>query len=186
MTTDGGGWTLILNYNHKANTDPARNIRTNSLPLLGSTNLGNDESGSQFWGNVSNSLLSQMPFAELRFYGITSDHARIINFKTSHTGTINYFKTGLGNCSGIQSSFTALSGHTAFLPAASTDFINNVADEAMTKYPFFNSCNYHWAIAGDAGGTTAHRWEVDNILCTGCCSTVQGFTKDTYHQIWIR
>jgi hypothetical protein len=186
MATDGGGWTLVLNYNHKANTDPVLNARNSSLPILGSTSLGNDESGSPFWGHAAPALFSKLAFTEVRLFGITNDHNRTINFKSSHTGTINYFKTGMGNASGLQNSFTALSGHTAFLPAASTNFIADAGDNATTKYPFFNACNYHWAVGGDNGGTTAHRWEVDNTLCTGCCSVVQGFTKDTYHQIWIR
>jgi hypothetical protein len=37
MTTDGGGWTLILNYNHLAATNPALKIFTDSLPLQGAT-----------------------------------------------------------------------------------------------------------------------------------------------------
>ena len=44
MTTDGGGWTLILNYNHLAATNPALKIFTDSLPLQGATTLGFDES----------------------------------------------------------------------------------------------------------------------------------------------
>ena len=28
MTTDGGGWTLVLNYNHLENTDPALKVFT--------------------------------------------------------------------------------------------------------------------------------------------------------------
>lgn len=186
MTTDGGGWTLVLNYNHLANTDPVKNIRTSNLPLLGSTSLGADESGSPFWGHAGNSLLTQFSFSELRLYGITSNHNRTINFKTSHAGTINYFKTGIGSCSGIQSSFTALSGHTAFLPAAALDFVPDIGNDATTRYPFAKVCNYHWAIGAETGGVIAHRWEVDDILCTGCCNVVQGFTKDTYHQMWIR
>jgi hypothetical protein len=93
MTTDGGGWTLVLNYNHLANTDPALNIRTTSLPLLGSTTLSNNESGGQYWGHASNSLLNTFTFSEVRFYGISSDHSRVLHFKTSHAGTISYFKT---------------------------------------------------------------------------------------------
>ncbi len=184
MATDGGGWTLVLNYNHKANTDPATNIRGNSLPLLGSLALGTDESGSQYWGHASNNFLNQLSFSELRFYGKTSSHSRVINFKTTHTGTINYFKTGLGSASGLQSSFTPLTGHSSFLPLSAIDYITNAGEDAALKYPFFSACNYHWAIRGDAA--TVHRWEVDDILCTGCCSVVQGNTKDTYHQIWIR
>jgi hypothetical protein len=48
MTTDGGGWTLILNYNHLAETSPALNVLTGSLPLQSATTLGIDEVNSQF------------------------------------------------------------------------------------------------------------------------------------------
>jgi hypothetical protein len=174
MTTDGGGWTLVLNYLHRGGTDPALKTFTNALPVLGSTTLGTDESGSATtWGHVSNSYLNNYTFSELRFYGSTNFHNRIIHFKTTHTGSINYFKTGSGSASGIQTGFTPLSGHTAFLPGSSASFFTGQGDLAMTNFPFWLGSTYHWGIKGHN-----LRWEVDDFN--------SGSSYHTYHQIWIR
>ncbi len=174
MTTDGGGWTLVLNYQHRGGTDPALKTFTSALPLLGSNTLGTDESTSATtWGHASNSYLNNFTFSELRFYGATNAHNRIINFKTSHSGTISYFKSGTGTSSGIQSSFTALSGHSAYLPASSSAFFTDKLNFAMTNFPFWVSSAYHWGIKGHD-----FRWEVDDFN--------GGSSFHTFHQIWIR
>jgi hypothetical protein len=174
MTTDGGGWTLFLNYMHRGGTDPALKTFTNALPVLGTTSLGTDESSSATtWGHVSNSYLNNYTFSELRFYGSTSAHNRVIHFKTTHTNTINYFKTGSGSASGIQTGFTTLSGHSAFLPGSSASFFTGQGDLAMTNFPFWLASTYHWGIKGHNV-----RWEVDDFN--------SGSSFHTYHQIWIR
>lgn len=174
MTTDGGGWTLVLNYLHKGGTDPALKIFTASLPVLGSTTLGTDESNSTTtWGHVSNAYLNKFTFAELRIYGATNAHNRIINFKTSHSGTISYFKTGLGSMSGITQSFTALSGHNAVNPGSTANYFTDQYDLAMTNFPFWVSGAYHWGIKGHN-----YRWEVDDFNNSS--------SYHTLHQIWIR
>lgn len=176
MSTDGGGWTLVLNYLHAGNTNPALVVKTNSLPLQGSTTLGTDESASaSTWGNVSNTYLSAFTFSELRFYAKTSAHTRVIHFKTSHTNTMNYFLTGTGSMSGIGTAgnYTALTGHSSYLPASSASYFTNQGNAAMTEFPFWLNGTYHWGIRG--GGS---RWEVDDYPGNSANSTL--------HQIWIR
>lgn len=177
MDTDGGGWTLVLNYLHKRNTDPELNIFTNSLPILGSTTLGIDESlSTTTWGHVSNNYLSKFTFSELRFFGKTSGHTRIIHFKTSHAGTIDYFKLGSGGMLGFKNYITTYNDHTGKLPASTTNYYEDQNDKAMTFFPFWVSGQYHWGIKG------GRRWEVDDYTV----STGNGYQNDTYHQIWIR
>lgn len=173
MVTDGGGWTLVLNYLHRGGTNPVTNPRTTNLPLLGSTVLGVDEQGSTTWGHAAPTYLNTFSFSELRFYGATSAHGRIIHFKTSHSNTITYFKTGTGGMTGINLSFIALSSHTALIPSNAVDTFPNQGNEAMTNFPFWRSGLYHWGIRG--GGS---RWEVDDFP--------NSFSNNTYHQIWIR
>jgi hypothetical protein len=174
MTTDGGGWTLVLNYLHLGGTNPALVEKTTSLPLQGSTTLGTDESASTTnWGHTTPAYLTKFPFTELRFYGRTSLHARVIHFKTSHTSTINYFKTGTGNMVGIASNFTALTGHTAYLPGSTAHYFSDQGNSAMTSFPIYLVSTYHWGIRGGA-----LRWEVDDFL--------NNYTYNTHHQIWIR
>jgi hypothetical protein len=175
MTTDGGGWTLVLNYLHLGGTNPVLVERSSALPLLSSTNLGVDESTSATtWGHAIPSYLTKFPFTELRFYAKTSaSHGRVIHFKTSHDNTINYFKTGTGSMLGIAGSFNALTGHTANLPGATTDYIVNQGNIAMTNFPMYLVGTYHWGIRGSSA-----RWEVDDYP--------NNFSYSTYHQIWIR
>lgn len=174
MTTDGGGWTLVLNYLHLGGTNPALTLKTNSLPLLGSTTLGIDESGSSTtWGHTTPTYLNNFTFTELRVYGKTSGHNRIIHFKTSHANTLTYFKTGYGSMSGIASSYTSLVGHNAINPGSSSSFYTNQLDYAMTEFPFWIGSSYHWGIKG--GG---YRWEVDDYP--------NNSNNNTFHQIWIR
>jgi hypothetical protein len=174
MTTDGGGWTLVLNYLHKGGTNPALVSKTNTLPLLGSTTLGTDESASTTtWGNTTSAYLNTFTFSELRFYGATSNHSRIIHFKTSHSGTISYFKTGTGSMTGINTSFTALVSHSAYLPNSANNYFTDQGTLAMTNFPFWLNGTYHWGIQG--GGS---RWEVDDFPNSA--------SNHTHHQIWIR
>jgi F5/8 type C domain/Fibrinogen beta and gamma chains, C-terminal globular domain len=174
MTTDGGGWTLVLNYLHAANTNPALVVKTSSLPLLGSTTLGTDESASTTtWGHVAPSYLNSFTFSELRFYGKTSAHSRVIHFKTAHASTISYFKTGTGSMSGISGSYTSLTGHSAYLPNSTANYFIDQGNNAMTEFPIYLNASYHWGIRGAAG-----RWEVDDFP--------NGYQYNTYHQIWIR
>jgi hypothetical protein len=174
MTTDGGGWTLVLNYLHLGNTNPALAEKSTALPLLGSTNLGVDEQGhATNWGHAIPAYLTKFPFTELRFYAKTSLHARVIHFKTSHANTIGYFKTGTGNMLDIANNFIALTGHSALLPGATSHYIVDQGTSAMTNFPMYVNAAYHWGIRG--GG---YRWEVDDFP--------NNALNSTYHQIWIR
>jgi hypothetical protein len=178
MTTDGGGWTLVLNYLHLGGTSPSSNFRTNSLPLLGSTTLGVDESGTIYWGHTTPAWLSMFEFTSLRFYGKSSSHSRILHFKTSFSSLITYFKTGnSGTTKGLQSSFTALSGHTAGLPATGDFFIPDdlsyPGNNAMTLHPFAQRNVRHWMANGGYNYWAMDDFGHDNI-------------NNTLHQIWIR
>ncbi|MBK7212401.1 MAG: T9SS type A sorting domain-containing protein [Bacteroidales bacterium] len=178
MTTDGGGWTLILNYNHLTSSNPALNIRSGSLPLQGSVILGTDESNTVYWGHADTSILNAIPFNEVRFYGVTSGHDRMIHFKTSHTGTISYFKTGLGSTAGISTSFSPLSGHTSHLPASIDMTVSDRGNLAMTDYPLWTGSSYHWYLGGIDAFCSSVRWEVDDYPCST--------EPSTFHQIWVR
>jgi hypothetical protein len=174
MTTDGGGWTLVLNYLHLGNTNPALIEKTNALPLVGSTTLGVDESASTTtWGHTTPAYLTKFPFSELRFYGKTSAHGRVIHFRTNNANTISYFKTGSGNMSGVATSYTSLTGHTAYLPGSTANYIVDQGNIAMTNFPMYLNGTYHWGIRG-----SAYRWEVDDFPNNSVYST--------FHQIWIR
>lgn len=182
MTTDGGGWTLVLNYNHLTGTNPALNIRTNSLPLMGNIGLGVDESGTTFWGHASNTLFNALDVSEVRFYGLTSNHNRIVNFKTSNSNVINYFRTGAGSTSGIATDFTPLAGHTALQPTAINMTTANQGNVAMTEYPMWTGNQYHWYIGPNAPNSSG-RWEVDDYFALNAPNPA---IPSTHHEIWAR
>lgn len=128
---------LVLNYNRLSGTDPALKIRYSKLPLQNQTTPGFDESNTIYWGHASNDLMSAIPYDEVRFYGVTTNHNRVMNFKTNDIGTVNYFKTGIGHASGMKSNFTALSGHNTNLPASINAGYSNAGNLAMTPWlPF--------------------------------------------------
>ena len=180
MDTDGGGWTLILNYNHKLGTNPSLNIRNQNLPLLGSSSLGVDESNTKYWGHAGNTLLKDTNFTELRYYSKTSENSRIIHFKTSLNTVINYVKSGKGSMNGIQRNFTPLNGHNANLPANSINFYTGQGDLALTNFPFYftmlRAPYSHFSIKG-----LGFRWESDSYK-----DVVTANSVDSYYQAWIR
>jgi hypothetical protein len=173
MTTDGGGWTLVLNYLHQGGTNPALSVRSTNVPLAGSSTLGVDESGTASWGHAGNALFTAFAPGEIRFACRTAAHGRVMDFKTNLTACAQYFATGTGACNGIQSSYTPLSGHTANLPGGTNDWIGNAGDNAMTEFPFFAESTYHWGIQGED-----NRWECDDYA--------NGYGFHTLHRVWVR
>lgn len=173
FTTDGGGWMLILNYLHQGGTNPSTSPLTNSLPVLGTSNLGDDESvAADYWGHASNSLAATMTYSELRFYCASSGHARVVSFKSSHAQSIDYVNTGVGRMLGIQSSFTPFPDHTANLPGAATGFGLNYGNDALIRGPFATSGTYHWLIGA------LSRWECDDYPASAA--------NHTLHRVWVR
>lgn len=187
MTTDGGGWTLILNYNHKKGTSPELNYLVSSLPLLGSTELSlqndNDESinyrETKYWGHAKKEVLSKMDFNTVRFYGKTSGHNRIIHFKTQLNTFITFLKTETGNMNNLYKNFVPLEGHTANAPAATTASSNRTGGDALIDHTFYKQSTYHWNIRKETRSKL--RWEVDDYV-----EVTTDKNNATIHQVWIR
>ncbi|TSE10212.1 T9SS type A sorting domain-containing protein [Aquimarina algiphila] len=172
--TDGGGWLMILNYVHIAGDNSNLTVRNNDLPLLGSSTLGDNEAGTTNWGHIGNALAAAIDFEEMRLYGVTTGHNRVINFKTSFQGVLNCVKTGTGSFDRINevSNHTVLSNHSANIPAQAYNEWVDQGDLALTNFPFWTAGNYHWGIRG--GGS---RWEVDDFANN---------TQSTIHRVWVR
>lgn len=175
-TSEGGGWVLVLQYVHQSGTNPALSTlgAGADLPVLSSAALGTDESSvTANWGHAGNAAMSQFTGdIELRWYGETSNHSRIIHFRS--TLGDDYWRTGVGSIgTGLASDFTALTSHSAFLPALTNTVFSNQGDLALTEFPFYRSGSYHWGIDGNP-----NRWEVDD--------SVGGGSYDTIHRVWVR
>ena len=189
-TIDSGGWMLVLNYNHLGGTNPSLNVRSENLPLLGSTTLGSDESNTEYWGHASVSMFAKMNFDEVRFYGISNstksqlnnpintaiaNEGRIVDFKTNYRNVINLLKTGNGSMSGLHLpiNFTKFANHTAFLPeAAVNNYPSASGDYALTNFPFYQNGVLAWGIG------SSNRWEVDDYAIDYRFSTI--------HQVWVK
>ncbi len=173
MTSDGGGWTLVLSYLHAGGTNPALDVRSGDLPFLGSDLLGGDESGTLAWGHAGAARFASLNATEVRFYGRTSLHGRVIHFKTALASCLQYFGSGTGDCAGLASAFTPYADHTAYLPAAMNSVWSSQGDEALTGFPYYRGSTYHWGIRGEGD-----RWEVDDYI--------DGFYGHTLHRVFVR
>ena len=134
--TDGGGWLMILNYVHVAGDNSALTVRNTDLPLLGSSTLGDNEAGTANWGHMGNALAAAIDFEEVRFYGATTGHSRIIDFKTNYQRVLDYLKTGVGSFAGIHNApnFATLANHTATIPAQAFNVFTDQGDLALTNF----------------------------------------------------
>ncbi len=182
MDEDGGGWTMFLNYAHKGNTNPELNIKNNTLPVLGSTVLGVDESAEfTLWGHAGNSMLSNFAVKELRFFCKSSQSNIVINFKTSNASCIAEAKTGTGNCQNIKAGFTKLTGHNSTIPDVQDTGNLNKGNLAMTDGVFGQIQTGNpdppdpgWSIKGGF----ALAWE--------CGFGSNNAAFDTIHRMWFR
>lgn len=174
MGTDGGGWTLTLNYLHRGGTNPGLLPLTNRLPMAESNQLGTDESKSQSaWGHTDPQLFANLDVNELRFQCKTSAHGREIHFKTSNAERIAYFGSGNGSYTNITDGDVLPGGEQAYLPGAISNGFTSEGIFAMTEHPFYRPANYHWNICGRGS-----RWECDDYVSSSAYHTL--------HRVWIR
>jgi hypothetical protein len=163
MTTDTGGWTLVLAYDHAANTNPAR---SSILPTSPTGSLSGALPGSLGFTTSS--------FSAARFYCTTTLHSRVIHFKTTNAAVKTLLVSGSWaglTASSWNTGYTALPGHSANLPG-STAHIHGSGD-VMGDFPFYLGGTYHWAVGG-----SGNRWECDDFAGNGAYTT--------RHQIWLR
>jgi hypothetical protein len=178
MTEDGGGWTLLLNYSHKANTNPPLNVRASDLPVLGGDTLGTDESAMlKNWGHAGNAMLRNFAVKELRFYCRSSQNPRVIHFKSQDANCITAALQGTGSCENVRTGFVKLTGHTGILPATSDRSRTNEGDFALTRDSFSQDqagFDITWSISANNNNA----WE--------CDFGSNDFVDDTIHRVWFR
>jgi len=174
MATAGGGWTLVLNYLHRAGTAPATLALADRLPTQGSEVLGPDESGGAHWGHAGLVLMGSLDVDEVRFQGRTAGHDRRLDFSTTEAACLAYLVTGVGaeGCAGVALDHRILPGHTAYLPQEADLFASDLGGDALLSHPFWMASLAHWIIG--SGG----RWEVDDY--TGDAR------NSTLHRVWVR
>ncbi|MBI2373043.1 MAG: VWD domain-containing protein, partial [Deltaproteobacteria bacterium] len=165
MTTDGGGWTLLLAYAHIGGTNP------DIVPGVIPTDPNN---GFSHMSKAQIATLGWTGSTQLRFDCRTSRHTREIHFKTANAGVKNYFAGTSGNSvSYWTSGFTTMAGHSAVIPAGVSNVFNQSGEDRMTNFPFWRFAANHWGIRGEG-----HRWECDDYPNNSSATTL--------HQIWYR
>lgn len=190
MSTADGGWTLVLNYLHLGDTNPALTQRADSLPLQRSAALGEDGSlATESWGHAQPSLLAAFNadednprLGETRWYclsdstGTNGNDGRVLHFVHASEATNGYISSGSGRADvamAEQSNNTLLPGHTANLPEALDNGFTNQGNDALTSFPFYLGGTYHWGIRGQGS-----RWECDDYP--------NNSDHNTFHQVWVR
>jgi|GEM_PF-3543758 len=178
MSEDGGGWTLLMNYSHKAGTNPPISIRTLDLPILAGDVLGTDESAlAKNWGHAGNIMLSNYVVKELRFYCRSSQNPRIVHFKTLDANCITAAQKGTGSCVNVRTAHTKLTGHTGILPVTVDASKTNEGDRALTRDTFTQSQlgdDITWSVKAN----NDNAWE--------CDFGSNNFVDDTIHRMWFR
>ena len=175
MATDGGGWTLVLNYLHRGGTNPSVSPSDERLPIPASDSLGEDESSaSDNWGHGAPQLLNDLSPEELRLYCKTSFHNRKVHFSTTDESFINYVTTGTGSADDFQPN-QFYDDHNArfFNNGGPNRFFSDWGDLALTNFPFYQSGYAYWAVKGHGD-----RW--------ACDARPGNFSNDTLHRVWVR
>ncbi|MEM7322367.1 MAG: right-handed parallel beta-helix repeat-containing protein, partial [Actinomycetota bacterium] len=176
---EGGRWLLVLQYHHLGGTNPALDVRstTDDWPRYAPPVLGVDRSPTEWWGHTGQAAAAAIPDAatdlELRWAASTANHSRVIHFRSPVLGEFQTDAADDFNTGGLNTNFTALTGHTANVPAGLSNGYSNQGDLALTAFPFFATGAYHWGVRGNGD-----RWEVDDY--------VGGFGQNTVHQVWVR
>lgn len=182
------GWMLWLQYYHEGGTQPASNIisNCNDLPIDDSTlTLGTNHSNDLTkWGHGSQAFAQQIPDAniKLRWFGKTSHHNRIVHFESPILGQFRDSSASHFGPGGIANNFTALAGHTAYLPEyASATHGGGGGDGVLTNVSMWDGLssgqNAHWSVK-DVDG----RWFVDSRSGS---NNSQGYFEHTIHKIWV-
>ncbi|QTV05924.1 fibrinogen-like YCDxxxxGGGW domain-containing protein [Faecalibacter bovis] len=172
---DNGGWTLVLNYNHLGGTNPVKKLRNDSFPILKNSTHGYDESNTEAWGQTSKELLQYYPIVEneteLRIFGSTNQHSRVIHFKSRNINIVKAFiydKTL--SYEGIKTNHIQFINHNGLLPQSANSYSNTIL-----SHTFYNSGKECWNMGTDG------RWEVDNYF-----KDTNGWNYHTLHQVWIK
>jgi hypothetical protein len=173
MDTDGGGWTLALNYAR----DPAQTAYptafSDRLPLQA------DEPRAPFevqqgFRHAAPALVAALAPTEVRFHGFNEDPAggSVMHFTTTHPGTLAYVSSGLGSCAGLEADFTPYADHTARLPADATSFKTDAGAFALTDVPFYVFGEAHWAVRNGTEFWVDDQWSNTPFR--------------TVHRVWMR
>merc|ERR1712167_71523 len=122
--------------------------------------------------------LTESHVASVRFYGHTSNHDRVIHFRTEHEVARKMATLSGDHDNSVAvwtDSTTLMEGHTAYLPRATS----GTKDRALDDHAFYVPYHYHWSMGLHMYGVEEARWEVDDFGAPHA-------QHDTLHQVWVQ
>jgi hypothetical protein len=139
------------------------------------------------WGHTGNDLFNKLCIAlgsttgiengvEVRLIAKTSNHSRLIHFKTDYERLVQQFRDGLISQSvseNLGSSYTLYADHSATYIPQQVDYLFKKIGDSALQWPMDTNGVAYYTAAIDG------RYEVDNY-------TTNSGNHDTYHQIWVR
>jgi hypothetical protein len=185
------GYVLMLAYNHEANAAVVAKGYSDGTPPMTPT-ASNAHVLAQALGKSTSDIES------VKFFCNTTNHARILHFRTENEKIRSAMVNGVYNpgCSFSCSSapdfatgYTLLQNHSARLPETTTRSHNTATskNDFGIYYPMWNggTCGncppaYAWHIAAFRGTG------VDPVTDFNCDSERIGDTDATSHQIWVK
>lgn len=177
--TDGGGWMLLYSYKHVAEnlTDVVGDV----IPT------DPDDDYSHFFLQLVGYQANDIE--DVRFYCTSSDHDRVIHFKSDHPFVKSLAMDGNQIKIAPQDPevwtdtrcyVRLMDDHTARLPL-STNFLTGTSlldDGGFHYWPFWEATFAHWSIHAILFSGDSPRYECDD--------SAGGFQRDTRHNVWVK
>jgi len=170
METDGGGWMLTYAYNHDADKNDPLNPDTIPLdPSSGYSHVNLNAINGYTVDDVE----------EVRLYCQTSNHNRIVHFKTSNDVIKGMAFSGSqkdNRASNWNTGFTPLDGHSGNLPAWANGGLTS-SSGGLWEVPLYKAYKYDWSVRGQG-----KRWECDDYYS----SLSDANSHSTVHLVYVR
>lgn len=169
-----GPWVLILAYAHGARF-PGTELLADVMPV---SPVGFSHMHVQSIGTMLGIDLTPGDIQQVRFYGISSTHERVLHFKTDSAAARHAAFNG-SNARATNDSWSKgwrkCRGHTSKLPKATKHCKSQAHDDlGLTDHTFYKGGELHWNIG------VGHRFEVDDF------SPHPDPDKLTLHQVWVK
>ena len=172
MTTSGGGWTLVKNYNHGAGTTPSLNDSRSTFPLIVNNNAisAGEASNTSAWGGMPSSLIT---FIQKAGYMVEarSTTARVLAVRFNSNLSFN---SNVLNTTGYTTNIGALN-------------LTNNSNEWFDFNPGVN-CNDPSFVLGKQWCSTFQNWafiQAPPAACGGSCSAAN-LNNTFVARLWVR
>eukprot|EP00241_Pyramimonas_parkeae_P000075 CAMPEP_0114250174 /NCGR_PEP_ID=MMETSP0058-20121206/14555_1 /TAXON_ID=36894 /ORGANISM="Pyramimonas parkeae, CCMP726" /LENGTH=1253 /DNA_ID=CAMNT_0001363809 /DNA_START=190 /DNA_END=3948 /DNA_ORIENTATION=- len=167
MEEDGGGWMLLYSYNRKGSVTHDRPLDGLHIPTSPTTGYSHWHLGPALGYTSADDVL------DVRFHCKASYHSRVVHFKTSNHHIREVAVSGSfgnGNSpSHWNTGWTALTNHSAYLPAATTIASSSGGFDGYS----FGGNHVQWAIPSSYYFSHCDDWDLY-------------IDVTSHHHVWVR